>query len=112
MLLLMVALAGEALGADDYHQQMNRLNTLDSRCEQARLDKLAPMRQHLIDKCVREMRKRYTVQDCQDEYAGYGESTIGPNMNLIQGQYYDLPECVEAARAWSEWKESQPRRVQ
>ena len=108
MLLLIAVLSGGATGADDYYQQMGRLKALDSRCEQARLEKLAPIRQRLIDQCIKEARKYYTGQDCQNEYVAYGNSTVGPNSNLIRGQYYDLPECVEAARAWIEWEASQP----
>ncbi len=110
--LLMAALVAEVASADDYHEQMNRLKALDSRCEQARLKKLTPIRQRLIEECVIEKRGRYALQDCQAAYAAYGETTVGPNRYLIRGKFYDLPECLEATRAWIEWEASQPRRVE
>jgi hypothetical protein len=106
MLLLAVCFVCGASGADDYYEQMNRLKALDKRCEQARAAKLAPIRNRLVQDCLKDRRK--SLQDCQHEALMYGESTIGPNRNVIRGLYYDLPECQQAEQAWKAWEESQP----
>jgi hypothetical protein len=110
-IVMATAVISGTVGANDYYEKMARLKALDARCEHARLEKLAPIRRQLIEECIEQKRPDYSPQDCEGGYAAYGDSTVGPNMNLIQGQYYDLPECVEAALAWREWELSQPRRV-
>jgi hypothetical protein len=107
VLLLATGLLCSTAGADDYYQQMERLKALDQRCEQARQAKLAPIRAGLVKECLKDRRK--SQQDCEGEAMGYGESTTGPNNNVIQGMYYDLPECQQAAQAWKKWEESRPR---
>ena len=105
-LLLATGLVCGAVGADDYYGQMNRLKALDKRCEQAREVKLAPIRDRLVQDCQKDRHK--TMQDCRDEFSGYGQSTTGPNRNFIRGLYYDLPECLQAEQAWKAWEASQP----
>jgi len=106
VLLLTASLVYGAAGADDYYEWMSRLKALDQRCEQARAMKLAPVRDRLIQDCAKDRRK--TLQDCQQEAMAYGESTTGPNRNLVKGLYYDLSECQQAAQAWKDWEKSQP----
>ena len=106
MLLLAAGLFCGTVGADDYHEQMNRLKALDKLCEQARAVRLAPIRERYFQDCQKDRHK--TMQDCRIESSGYGQSTIGPNRNLIRGIYYDLPECLQAEQAWKKWWESQP----
>jgi hypothetical protein len=104
--LLAASVACAAAGADDYYEQMNRLKGLDQRCEQTRATKLAPIRERYLQKCMKDRHK--TLQDCKQEAATYGDSTTGPNRNLVKGLYYDLPECQQAAEAWEAWKKSRP----
>jgi hypothetical protein len=106
MLLLVSSFVCGAAGADDYYEQMDRLKALDKRCEQARAIKLAPIRDRLVQDCLKDRHK--SLPDCQHESMAYGESTTGPNRNLIRGLYYDLPECQQAAQAWKQWEESRP----
>jgi hypothetical protein len=106
VLLLAASFVCGAAGADDYYEQMNRLKALDKRCEQARAIVLAPVRDRLVQDCLKDRHK--SLQDCQHESMAYGESTTGPNRNFIRGLYYDLPECQQAAQAWKAWEESRP----
>jgi hypothetical protein len=105
-LLLAAGFFCGAVSADDYHEQMKRLKALDARCEQARQIQLAPIRERLIQECRTDRRR--SLQDCQADFSWYGESTIGPNRNVIRGLFYDLPECQQASQAWEAWEKSQP----
>jgi len=64
--------------------------SLDAACEAARQEKIAPLRQQVIDECVanKELPNR---EECERFYADYGERT-GRKAAL----FYDLPECVTA----------------
>ena len=63
---------------------------LDDACEVARQEKLLPLRQKLIDKCVSN-KEQPGRSECEQEYASYG-AHIGAQQPL----FYDLPECVAA----------------
>ena len=65
------------------HQQQ-----LDQRCEQARQQKLKPIREKFTRECISEGRN---ADYCQKRHADYGKRT-GKRPPL----FYDLPECVEA----------------
>ena len=106
IVLLAGGLACGAAAADDYYEQMAHLKALDQRCEQARAVKLAPIREQYIKDCLEDRHK--ILQDCQFEASQIGESVRGPRGGLVRGQYYDLPECQEAAQAWKKWEESRP----
>src|SRR5690349_21765327 len=80
--------------ADDYHDWMDKLKALDTRCEQVRAQKLAPIRRAMIREFVKD--RHYTLHECQENAMRYGESSTGPNRNFIRGLYYDLPECQQA----------------
>lgn len=63
---------------------------LDAACEAARQEKIAPLRQQVIEECVanKELPSR---QECERFYAPYGERT-----GRKAAMFYDLPECVTA----------------
>jgi|SRR5689334_120238 len=108
LLCCALCLAGaNAATADDYHAWMDKLKALDQRCERARAQKLAPIREAMIRECQKAP-SRNTLLECQQNAMTYGESTTGPNRNFIRGLYYDLSECQEAAEAWKQWRESRP----
>ena len=73
---------------------------LDAICEEARQEKLAPMRDQLVDECV-ENGDRRDRASCERFYADYG-AQAGQRAPL----FFDLPECVEAF----EFQNSQRRR--
>ncbi len=95
--------------ADDRQEKIDLLNALNRQCEQARAAKLAPIREQLVQDCVKD--PRASMQDCRGLYSHHGE----PNINrmrgsFIQGLFYDLPECQNAEKAWRAWEASQPWR--
>lgn len=63
---------------------------LDEACEQAREQKLAPLRAQFVEECVRE-KHQSSREACEAFYADYGARS-GNRAPL----FYDLPECVEA----------------
>lgn len=68
---------------------MLRQQALDQACEQAREQKLAPLRRRYIDECV-QARGRDRAY-CERFYSDYGDRS-GDRAPL----FYDLPACVEA----------------
>jgi hypothetical protein len=62
---------------------------LDTACESARENRLAPLRQQFIDECVQKQKK--DLEHCTRFYSDYGAKT-GNRAAL----FYDLPECVRA----------------
>ena len=63
---------------------------LDSTCEKAREERLAPERERYIEECVEKEQKPDRAA-CERFYRDYGARS-GDRAPL----YYDLPECVEA----------------
>jgi hypothetical protein len=74
-----------------------RLKELDRKCEQARSEKLTPIRRELIGRCVRENKR--THADCEAEFGDWGDTRPLASGRARGGKFYDLPECVAAARA-------------
>jgi hypothetical protein len=107
-MLLGVGLVCSGARGEDYYDQQLRLKALDKRCEQARQETLKPVREKLVKDCVGTERR--ALQDCELQFAEYGESTSGRNGNIIKGLYYDLAQCQEAKRAWDAWEAAQPLR--
>jgi len=86
-LILMSLLTSPALAKES---REDKQAGLDAACEAARQEKIAPMRQQVIEDCVanKELSSR---KECERFYADYGERT-GRKAAL----FYDLPECVTA----------------
>ncbi len=76
--------------------QRARLQELDRRCEAAREARRAPMRQELIERCVRQDKRPRA--DCVAEFAQWG-NTRRTATGAVAGILYDRPECVAAAQA-------------
>ena len=73
------------------------LADLDRRCEDAREERIAPLRESEIANCI----KTETGDQawCETFWADYGDSRRTASGKFFQGMFYDLPECVEA---WEE----------
>ena len=85
---LALALVTTAASANrDREEEQARLDAI---CEEAREEKLAPMRAEFVEECVREGQQR-SREACEDFYADFGARS-GNRAPL----FYDLPECVEA----------------
>ena len=63
---------------------------LDQACENAREQKLAPMREDYIEECIVK-KQRPDRASCERFYTDFGAQS-GSRAPL----FYDLPECVEA----------------
>lgn len=63
---------------------------LDAACEAACNERLIPLRQRMVQKCI-EKAELDSRQECETYYADYGERA-----GSRPAMFYDLPECVEA----------------
>lgn len=66
------------------------------KCEAARQQKLAPIRERKVAQCVRSGKSR---QHCATFYSTYGDNSNNANGSVVRGRFYDLPACRDAARA-------------
>ena len=73
------------------------LEALDSRCEEARQKKIAPLRAAEIAKCIQTGTGDQAW--CETFWADYGDATRTRTGVFIPRQFEDLPECIEA---WEE----------
>ncbi|MEJ2453110.1 MAG: hypothetical protein P8103_03000 [Candidatus Thiodiazotropha sp.] len=83
--LLTLGLSGDLI-ADD---RATRQAQLDQACEAARQAHLAPLREAMIRKCMRDSGKPRSA--CEPRHGNYGERA-GNRPAL----FYDLPECERA----------------
>jgi hypothetical protein len=77
--------------------EMKRLDDLDRVCEAARERRLAPLRAERVERCV-TLEKRSREQ-CEAEYANWGNTRPTAGGRARAGLFYDLPECVAAFEA-------------
>ena len=100
-LLLLALLATTQAFAD-------RAAELDAECERQREEKIAPLRQIEIDKCLTARNKR---DYCERFWADYGEGHYADNGNWIPRMFNDLPVCQEAVQARHNTRRHQRRQV-
>jgi len=86
-IVLISLMLNPALAKESREEKQARL---DAACAAAREEKIAPLRQQVIEDCVanKELPNR---KECERFYAPYGERTGGK-----AALFYDLPECVTA----------------
>ena len=70
------------------------LADLDRRCEAAREERIAPLREAEIAKCVQT--KTGDQAWCETFWADYGDPRRTVSGALVPRLFHDLPECVEA----------------
>ncbi len=85
-----------ALAVAQSDAELKRLRELDRKCEEARAAKLAPKRQELIERCVKEQKR--SREECIGEFGDWG-NTHGTATGARGGEFYDLPECKAADEA-------------
>ena len=73
------------------------LADLDRRCEDAREERIGPLREAEIANCIQT--ETGDQAWCETFWADYGASTRTASGQFVQGMFYDLPECVDA---WEE----------
>jgi len=70
------------------------LEDLDHRCEDARENKIAPLREAETASCKQE--KRSDPNWCESFYADYGDGGRTKNGSFRPRMFDDLPECIDA----------------
>ncbi|MGI9569566.1 MAG: hypothetical protein ACR2PH_07495, partial [Desulfobulbia bacterium] len=70
------------------------LDELDKRCDTAREEKIAPLRESEIEKCKEG--KRNDPDWCERFYADYGDGGKSRQGAYRPRMFDDLPECVDA----------------
>ncbi len=86
------------------------LEDLERRCQEAREEKIAPLREAAIDECVANRRSTRTREDCErvNEDFGQGGGTVGGTAR--PAMFMDLPECVEYIEARNRQQSGSSRR--
>jgi hypothetical protein len=84
----LVLLNSSTLHAESEREQKQA--ELDTACEAAREEILAPLRKQLVDECVQN-KEQSDRAACEAYYSDYG-SQSGDRAPL----YYDIPECEKA----------------
>jgi len=70
------------------------LDELDRRCEDARQEKIAPLRQAEIANCKKQKDKDPAW--CERFYVDYGAGGKTEYGGYRPGMFHDLPECIDA----------------
>lgn len=75
-------------------EELIPLDTAQARCEAAREQKLAPIRQQKIAQCKRGHNQ--PTAGCETYYSTYGNNSNHANGSAVRGRFYDLPACAAA----------------
>jgi hypothetical protein len=72
------------------------LKELELRCEQAREEKIAPLRKAAIEDCVAKDRSPKDAREkCEKFYVDYGAGVRYKSGGHKERMFNDLPECLE-----------------
>ena len=94
--MAIIAVPAGSSDQESFDPEEASLEELDRRCEAAREEKIAPLREAEIARCKAD--KRNDPAYCERFWADYGESRRTPDGNFIPRMFHDLPECVTAER--------------
>ena len=93
-LILACLLSGVCSFAGAADLEDKSLDELDQRCEMAREQKIAPLRERAIKECKQERSK--DPDHCERFYADYGDGGKTKQGAVRPRQFDDLPECADA----------------
>lgn len=108
-----VALAtiGTPAMTDSDDELLEKVKVMEQECEAARAERLAPIRKKLAEECMQERGDMPDAEQvCTIETSTYGNNAVNAAGAVMQGMFYDLPECIAAEQAWQEWKDARPWR--
>lgn len=87
--------------------QAPSLQELEQRCEQAREEKIAPLRQAAIEECITSNPRRRNVEEyCERFYSDFGQGGRTASGGFRQRMFHDLPECLEFYEAERQSRET------
>jgi hypothetical protein len=98
-----------AAGSPAFSQEAS-LEELRQRCEAAREQRIAPLREAAIEECASRHRSSRTRADCERIYVGFGEGRGTVDGGSRPPMFMDLPECVEYLEAQDAQRGSGSRR--
>ncbi len=86
--------------------QGTSLQELHQRCEQAREEKIAPLREQAIEECITNNPRRRNVEEyCERFYSDFGQGGRTQSGHFRQPMFNDLLECVEFREAEAQNRE-------
>jgi len=105
----LVVLVALAVGSPAFSQTVP-LAELQQRCQDAREEKIAPLREAAIEECVSNRRSIRGRAECERLYADFGEGggTVGGARR--PPMFLELPECVEYFEARNRQQRDSSRR--
>ena len=71
------------------------LEAMKHRCQEAREQNIAPLREAAIEECVSRPRTTLTREDCERKHQDFGQGGGTVDGGFRAGMFIDLPECVE-----------------
>jgi hypothetical protein len=87
--------------------QASSLQELEQRCEQAREEKISPLRQQAIEECITSNPRRRNVEEyCERFYSDFGQGGRTASGGFRQRMFHDLPECLEFYEAERQSRDS------
>jgi len=94
LLLFSVLILAESPANKPLDPESMSIEELNARCESAREEKIAPLRNAQIAQCKKD--KRNDPAYCERFFRTFGESTFTPDGTFVPRMFNDLPECVVA----------------
>ena len=86
------------------------LEAMKQRCQEAREQNIAPLREAAIEECISRPRTTLSREDCERKHQDFGQGGGTVNGGFRAGMFIDLPECVEYFDALDSQKSSGSRR--
>ena len=87
--------------------QSPSLDELQQRCDNAREEKIAPLRQEAIEECLTSNpRRRDVAEFCERFYSDFGQGGVTQTGHRRQPMFNDLPECQEFREAERQSRDS------
>jgi hypothetical protein len=105
----LVVLFALAVGSPALSQTVP-LAELQQRCEDAREEKIAPLREAAIEECVSSRRSTRGRAECERIYADFGEGGGIVGGARRPPMFLELPECVEYFEARNRQRREGSRR--
>lgn len=107
--LCLMTLLALVVGAPALSQEPS-LEELRQRCEAAREQRIAPLREAAIEECASRHRSGRTRADCERLYADFGAGGGIVDGGRRPPMFMDLPECIEYLEAQDRQSGSGSRR--